>query len=335
MRVKFFAFKNKVLTTEIRNFMYSGFEEGQIICLPDNSAKEYILGKLAEEFNYSITDNEIKQLHKDFNQASDFNKKVDIFISSLTKSVNKAVLEDGNVVEFKLTPNKSDEWLQYNILLTQYYKNEFPDYDLEGLKKVFEKKRFNSPDHYRLIGSELLWIKKTIQADNPKGIKFWYNETIKGNVSKDDAVYNIFLSNPIHFGIDIFLRGKALAEYEAHLKTYKKKMQENECQAYNSIATLSQLFVSATEYNNMMALFVKEKLCQEKTFIWIDEKKGSLKMLASMIKHLHSKGFCRKKPTNAEVQLIAKNTFKMDICLDTIKRAKMDSFDFSFIPEST
>lgn len=334
MRIKFFENKNKILTPAMKNFLYSGFEVGQIISLPESKAQIFIHEKLAEKFDYSISDDEIRQLYRDFTQTSDFKTKVEIYINTLSKEVNKAILEDGNLVEFKMTPDKPEEWIQYHLLLIQYYKGEFPDFDLEGLKELFNKKRFNSPDPSRLIGLELSRIRKTVQEDNPKGIEFWYNETINGNIPKDDEGYKSFLCNPIQFGVNMFLRGKALAEYEAHLIVLEKNKLNNKKQSSNPITNFSQLFISTSEYNKIMAILVRRKLCQKNTFIWIDCKKGTLSMLASLIKHLHSKGYYHTKPTNDEVKSIAKNTFKIDMGIDTVKRANLDDFDFSFIPES-
>lgn len=225
MRVRFLSLGNP-LTIAKRNFLFSPhsyLKEGQITVLPDNVAKEYIEEKIVEPFNYSINDNSIIQLHKDFTQASEFYKKVEIFIFSLSRSFNKAVLKDGKDVVFKLTPENPDQWLQFNSLLIKYYKNEFPDCSLEGLIQVFNKRKHNSPNVDRLIDLELLRINNIIEEDIPQGINYWYIAANNGDIPKQETEFEKYISKPIHPDIKLLLQGKAIAEYKAFLTKYRGK----------------------------------------------------------------------------------------------------------------
>lgn len=334
MRIRIFPFKDGILTQGIRSLSYSGFIGGEVICLPDKTALRYIEEKLAERFDYSIPDNEIRRLYDDFISASSFNKKVEIFISALSMSVSEAILEDGTEIRLTVTPKNPSEWLQYNSKLIQFYKSKFPENTVEGLKKSFNEKCINSPDYNKVIDSELIRIDKLNKDDNSRGIAYWYNEKYIGNVPKDESVYKLLLSSSIHHGVENFVKGEAYAEYESYLKSNSINNSGDTIDRKEIVTTFPNLFISEEKYQEIMSVLVKEKFCQEVTFIWKDSKKGTKSFLASLIKHLHSKGYYIKYPTNDEVLLVAKNSFMCDLGIDTVKRAKIDSYNFDFIPES-
>lgn len=56
--------------------------------------------------------------------------------------------------------------------------------------------------------------------------------------------------------------------------------------------------------------FVDNYLCDPVTFAWIDNKKGSGKLLISYLRELKVKGYCERDLTASEVRNIAKNDFK-------------------------
>lgn len=105
----------------------------------------------------------------------------------------------------------------------------------------------------------------------------------------------------------------------------------------NSTLKLSDFFESESSYSVIMNLFVEKGYCQEKTFIWKDDKNGSKGYLAAVIKHLHLQGYYKNNrcPTNEQIKEIAQNTFGQEIGIDTIKRASPDKFKIDYIPFAT
>lgn len=220
MRVRFLNIDSSDKIIIINNLRYS---KGNIVCLPDNVALGYIHENDAEAYNYPIPDDEIIRLHKEFIDTSDFKRKVEILIYSYSNSIERAILEDGTKIIFKLNPQTPDEWYCYNSQLIEYFSINFFNCSLEGLRKEFEKKQFNTPDESRLIDSEFVKIKKTVNDKVREGVSYWYNATYCGDIPRDEDGYKLFLSKRIDFGIKTFLQGKALAEYENFLKTDAKK----------------------------------------------------------------------------------------------------------------
>ncbi len=335
MRVRFLNLDLSSKIIIINNLRYS---EGDIICLPDDIAIGYIQEKIVEAYNYPISDDEISRLHEEFIGPSDFNRKVEILIYSYSNSIQKAVLEDGTRFSFELDPQTPVEWYCYNSQLIEYYKNKSPNFSMEGLKKEFEKKQFNAPDQSRLIDSEFVRIKKTVKDKFREGISFWYNATYSGDIPRDEDDYKLFLSNHIKFGLETFLQGRALAEYEGFLDSYDTKLKKHDKSKGKGevFTTLSQVFKDESEYMKVMDLLVNEKYCDEETHIWIDEKTNTKKILATLIKQLHSKNYYKTNLKNNEVKSIAKNTFRIDMGIDTVKQTKPSDhkFTFRFIPPS-
>ncbi len=97
---------------------------------------------------------------------------------------------------------------------------------------------------------------------------------------------------------------------------------------------LSNMFKTEELYKGIMDLLVKEKYCQPLTHIWKDEKKGNKSLLVAIIKYLHKHGYYKENecPTNKQIQIICKNTFALQVGIDTINKVKYNSFDLSFIP---
>jgi len=56
--------------------------------------------------------------------------------------------------------------------------------------------------------------------------------------------------------------------------------------------------------------FVDMGLCDSVSFAWLDNKKGSGKLLITYLLELHTKGYCDRKLTAPEIVEIAKNDFK-------------------------
>jgi hypothetical protein len=103
--------------------------------------------------------------------------------------------------------------------------------------------------------------------------------------------------------------------------------------------TLSGRFEYTSRYKKVMQLLVDNGMCQAGTYVWIDYGPGSKGLVAGLIKHLHAQGFYidDRLPSNKELLRIVKNTFGIEISIDTAKKAKTgENHNFSFIgPAST
>ena len=85
-----------------------------------------------------------------------------------------------------------------------------------------------------------------------------------------------------------------------------------------------------------MEILVKEEKCDPNTHIWIDQDKGNRRYLPALIKYLHSQGYYKNgQLTNNQVLDIIKNTFKWNIGIDSVKKAKPKNYVFKFIPTAS
>jgi hypothetical protein len=100
------------------------------------------------------------------------------------------------------------------------------------------------------------------------------------------------------------------------------------------IITFPDLFEDEAKYERILNLLVEKGYCQADTFIWKDETNGNKGFLVAILKHLHKLKYYKgnQRPTSQQIKEIAKDTFGLKISLDTIKRARPDQFDVSFIP---
>lgn len=104
---------------------------------------------------------------------------------------------------------------------------------------------------------------------------------------------------------------------------------------------LEDWFEYTSKYATVMNLLVEKGWCQAGTYIWIDESGGAKATVVAFIKYLHAQGFYRnnKKPSNAQIVVLAKNTFGVDLSIDTAKRTsapRSPSHNLTFIgPAST
>ena len=95
--------------------------------------------------------------------------------------------------------------------------------------------------------------------------------------------------------------------------------------------TLEQFFDDDDKYKNVIKILANEGYINPDTLIWIDKKKGHKSFAASTIKKLFEFGYLNDSPTNREILNICKNTFKIKIGIDIIKRADVSSNYFSFL----
>lgn len=218
MKVRF-QVSNHVYNLEKERF----YKIGDIVNIPDLTAKIYIEGRIVKPFDYSITDEEIKQLHKKLNNTKEFERKVEVYIEVLSKSNVNVQLADGKRLLFEVTPKNPNEWYYFNKHLSEFYIKEFYKCSLEGLIDDFTRKLKNFPYFEILKKSELNRINKVFQEGTSSGIYNWYEKTKSGEIPKDEIGIANLLSRKVLYGIEDFLQGKSIAEYEGFLKTFSQK----------------------------------------------------------------------------------------------------------------
>lgn len=114
--------------------------------------------------------------------------------------------------------------------------------------------------------------------------------------------------------------------------TQPKKEELSDKQNETTPLLLSDVFESASRYNHIMKILVEQKKCQPESHIWIGTEKGDYSYLAAILKYLHSQGYYKnKKLTNEQIKEICINTFKWEISINTIKKAKPENFDLKII----
>jgi hypothetical protein len=202
------------------------YKRGDIINLQDDLAKKYIDYNIVEPFSYSITDDEIKRLYEDFNETNVFESKVNIFIEAYSKANKRILLDDGNIIEFKVIPETRNEWYYFNTQMSKLYKSEVTECSFEKLKDDFLRLQSEYPHLNALREMELNGIKKATTDDSPKGIAYWYREAIYKRIPEDEKK-RAFLSRELEYGLEIYLQGIAIAEYEEFLKSDFQKNSKN------------------------------------------------------------------------------------------------------------
>jgi hypothetical protein len=123
---------------------------------------------------------------------------------------------------------------------------------------------------------------------------------------------------------------------DSELRELKNELQEKKEPAKSKTGlpereTLEQFFDDDDKYKNVIKILANEGYINPDTLIWIDKKKGHKSFAASTIKKLFEFGYLNDSPTNREILNICKNTFKIKIGIDIIKRADVSSNNFSFL----
>lgn len=124
---------------------------------------------------------------------------------------------------------------------------------------------------------------------------------------------------------------------DSELKELKEELQEKEepdksKTGFTEKKTLKQFFNDDDDkYKNVIKILANKGYINPDTLIWIDKKKGHKSFAASTIKKLFEFGYLNDNPTNKEILNICKNTFKIKIGIDTVKRADVSSNYFSFL----
>ena len=106
----------------------------------------------------------------------------------------------------------------------------------------------------------------------------------------------------------------------------------------NKQQNLSELFENVSTYNSLMNLLVQKGYCEAGTYKWKDQGKGYKGLAAAIIKCLKPRGYFKPEITtlsNDSVVYLCKNSFQIDVGIDTVKRANSGKFEVSFIPPAT
>lgn len=291
--------------------------------LPELMIKEFRNKRVDEHFSYSISTTHIEKLCRSILKTDNVKTKIDLLLKTYTEASREITFEGGEGIVFKVIPESQEEFLFYNSKFIEYHIRITPRCSFDRLLSEFKIKKTNTPNYKLLEEIELQNIKDTIKHDYPVGIAKWYNLTNGGHIPKDKTAFELFISKLIEPNIIVYLQGKALAEYYSFLESSLVIRNKSEVE----YTTLQQLFKSPEEYVEIMALLVKEKLCQEETFIWIDSESGWKSSISAIIKYLHSKGYLIRKPKNSEIELIIRNTFGVKVSKETYKPRKRDVKD--------
>jgi hypothetical protein len=98
---------------------------------------------------------------------------------------------------------------------------------------------------------------------------------------------------------------------------------------------LIKLFHHVSDYHRVMVVLVEKGYCEANTYIWTDSKSGSKSLLIGLLKSIQAKGYLIRKPSNEEYVAIAKNTFQVEVSVDTCKRSKQLARHEDIIPFPT
>lgn len=215
MRVRFQIGERAFCITRNNFYSFGEIENN----FDDGMAKALIKGNIAEHFEDSFNDEEIRTLHKNFISTKEFEKKVDLFVIVKTKSSTNVKLSDGTKLLFELTPTKPEEWYYYNKSLCDFYIKYFYRCQFESFKGNFERKFKNYPHYNVLRKNELTRIMEILNTDNNEGILYWYKEGRDGEIPLDEKGIKYLFSKKIFQGVENYLQGKAIFEYVTYLNT--------------------------------------------------------------------------------------------------------------------
>ena len=120
-----------------------------------------------------------------------------------------------------------------------------------------------------------------------------------------------------------------LTEKDSSIKDGNDKIEDGE----KNPLYLADVFESASRYNHIMGILVEQKKCQPESHIWIGNEKGDYSYLAAILKYLRAQGYYKiNKITNEQIKEICMNTFKWEISIHCIVRAKPEKFNLEIIP---
>ena len=192
-----------------------------------------------------------------------------------------------------------------------YYKFGFPY--ISDLIVRFDNKCESNKDSY--ADKEL----------NEKFYSAWYNNIKPSDMLFQSTKYN----DPNQFlkGMAESLRERLLI-FQSNFGKIHSISRKTPTKEPNYLLKLSDIFKAKKLYDEIIKKLSVDYI-GSKTKIWKDQKGGSLRLLASLIKYFHTKGFYKDnyKPSNEEIKIIARNTFGIELSIDTVKKAKINLFE--------
>jgi hypothetical protein len=104
------------------------------------------------------------------------------------------------------------------------------------------------------------------------------------------------------------------------------------------IDSLNKAFKDISKFHKIREILVENGYCQSGTYNWKDEKESNKSTIIFLLKHLHAQRYYKenRKLKNKEIQLIAKNTFGIEISESYIKQCKIEDINIiKIIPPAT
>lgn len=151
-----------------------------------------------------------------------------------------------------------------------------------------------------------------------------YPEVIKHDLNSGEFEKGVLqnLSN----GVGLLLYRKFLISV-SESESQKRKFDSNK----NKPQTLKEIFISEDAFNDIMKRLSDNGFTDEE--LWVEKRKGYKSIIIALIYHLGSKGYYKDGvlsiPDNSTIQSIAKDTFGVEIKVDTIKGANREGNNIS------
>jgi len=233
------------------------------------------------------------------------------------------------------TINIKEEFINYykefdiDIFKREYL--DYSEYEIKEFQSVIKKGKYNVWDIKN--GKHFYHLKLESERDTPRHQTLLITE-------KDEIQLELYFKKIIGF-IESFTENHTI--FNSKNTTQKIEKVKTKLQVVPHIQNktvkikLVSFFEYTSKYSKIMELLLEKKLVLAGNYYWIDTDKGSKTILVSLIKTLGAKGYFKKNntPKNEEIKIICSETFGKSISIDTVKRAKIDSNFFSFIPLST
>lgn len=199
-------------------------------------------------------------------------------------------------------------------------------------------------DEYKEEFERRINSKNANKADVIKYFRKKYIDTLLGD-RRLKKIYDNFSAGgvdkhvmPLSFSKnDMFLfytnkhKVEEIMKFEDYLNDIEHldKATQGEKSDVKPIVEFKDLFEKKDEFDAVVKELSKVMYIDSDTLVWKDFGNGYKSLASALVKFIHTKGYLKTKPKDSEILAILKNTFKIDIGIDTIKRAKPDKFDFS------
>lgn len=271
------------------------------------------------ELNFSF-DNITRKEYKSLNDNFEFYRTINYFIEDKSfnyetavkwlESAKRSILDDIHTIKIKegiLKPLQLlNEKEKVNILKKE--KNIW----FEKFKDIIGTDNFNPLNENQSINELLSWRKVSKKSSLLCILPY-------PSFAKTD--YNLLPSQQFRDIVYPSLQAH-------HIFNWINEQIENSGKPKENLnLNIEELFKKQSEYQYIRQILIENNHINSVTNIWIDSKKGNLAFLVCLIKSLFPLGYLKQKPTHKQIQIIAKNSFKIDIGMDTIKKTKEFSIE--------